>query len=137
MLLAGVSWTGVALGLAISAIAKSEDVAVTIVPISLIPQVILAGLIAPLAGSRRLLSQLVISAYWGFQGLLGTVPPDVQGRLRRAHTLDLGGEWDWYRIASVLALHVAVCALVALITLCLRDARDSRCAPRWRWLRPA
>ena len=38
---------------AISAIANSTDLAATIVPISLIPQIIFAGLIAPLGGWAR------------------------------------------------------------------------------------
>ena len=82
LLLSAAAVTGAAMGLAISAIAKSEDVAVTMVPLALIPQIIFAGLIAPLSDSTRILSQGAISAYWAYQGLLGSLPHELQSRLR-------------------------------------------------------
>ena len=48
LLLSLAATTGVAMGLAISALATTEDLAATVVPMVLIPQIILAGLIAPL-----------------------------------------------------------------------------------------
>ena len=126
MLLSLVSLTGVAIGLAISAVANSEDVAVTMVPVSLIPQIILAGILAPLAGYTHGLAQLAISAYWGYQGLAGTLESPVQGRLRDAGTMDLGTEWDLARVCSVLVVHILVFAIVSVITLRLRDSKENR-----------
>lgn len=125
-LLSLVSLTGVAIGLAISALADSEDVAVTMVPISLIPQIVLAGILAPLAGATRGLAQLVISAYWGYQGLVGTLKSPVQDRLRDAGNMDLGTEWDSARVGSVLVAHILVFAIVSLVTLRLRDNKENR-----------
>ncbi len=125
-LLSLTSLTGVAIGLAISAVANSEDVAVTMVPISLIPQIIMAGILAPLAGYTRGLAQIAISAYWGYQGLVGTLESSVQDRLRDAGTIDLGTEWDSARVCSVLVAHILVFAIVALITLRLRDNKENR-----------
>lgn len=125
-LLTLVSVTGVALGLAISAIANSPDVAVTMVPISLIPQIIMAGILAPLAGYTEGLAQIAVSAYWGYQGLVGTLESSVQSRLRDAGTLDLGTEWDLARVSSVLLVHVLVFAAVSLIALRLRDRQENR-----------
>jgi len=126
VLLSLVSLTGVAIGLAISAVANSEGVAVTLVPISLIPQIVMAGILAPLAGHARGLAQLAISAYWGYQGLVGTLDSSVQARLRDAGTMDLGKEWDAARVCSVLIFHILVFSAVALVALRLRDRKESR-----------
>ncbi len=125
VLLSLVSLTGVALGLALSALARSEDVAVTMVPICLIPQIILAGILAPLAGTMRGLAQLAISAYWGYQGLAGTLESSVQGRLRDASTLDLDREWDLTRVSLVLVVHILVLAVFSVTTLRLRDRKEA------------
>lgn len=126
VLLSLVSLTGVAIGLAISAVANSEGVAVTLVPITLIPQIVMAGILAPLEGHARGLAQLAISAYWGYQGLVGTVDSPVQSRLRDAGTMDLGTEWDSARVCSVLIVHILVFALVSVMTLHLRDRNENR-----------
>ena len=44
---------GTALGLLISALARTEEVAAALVPIAVIPQIILAGVIAPLSGLSK------------------------------------------------------------------------------------
>jgi len=56
---------GTALGLLISAFVKSNNTAVAAVPGVLLPQIILAGVIAPVEGLAKLLAQCFISAYWG------------------------------------------------------------------------
>ena len=53
---------GVSLGLLISALSKTTDNAVAMVPAVLLPQIILAGVIAPVEGFAKLLAQLFISA---------------------------------------------------------------------------
>ena len=131
VLLSATSLTGVALGLAISAVASSEDVAVTMVPLSLIPQIVMAGLIAPLAGLARGFAQLGISAYWGYQGLLASLDGSVQARLRDAGMMDLGREWNLRGVGSVLATHLVAFALVAVVAICLRDPQDNGLVARW------
>jgi len=121
LLLSLSSLAGVGMGLAISAIANTEDFAATIVPISLIPQIIMAGLIAPLLYYTREFSQVFISAYWAYQGLLGTLETSLQDRLRDAGNLDLGAEWTLAAVSSVLVAHVAVLAIAAIISLFVRD----------------
>ena len=83
----------------------------------LIPQIIMAGILAPLAGYTRGFAQIAISAYWGYQGLAGTLEPSLQDRLRDAGTIDLGTEWDLARVCSVLVVHILVFAIVSVITL--------------------
>jgi energy-coupling factor transporter ATP-binding protein EcfA2 len=121
LLLSLSSLAGVGMGLAISAIANTEDFAATIVPISLIPQIVLAGLIAPLLYYTRGFSQVFISAYWAYQGLLGALETPLQDRLRAAGNLDLGTEWTLAVVSGVLMAHVVVFAVAAILTLYARD----------------
>lgn len=117
LLLAAAAVTGAAMGLAISAIAKSEDVAVTMVPLALIPQIIFAGLIAPLSVSTRLLSQAGISAYWAYQGLLRSLPSELQSRLRDSGYLDLTEQWTLTQTGGILAAHVLIFSCLAMAAL--------------------
>ncbi|MEO8493479.1 MAG: ATP-binding cassette domain-containing protein [Planctomycetota bacterium] len=121
LLLSLAATTGVAMGLAISALATSEDLAATIVPMILIPQIILAGLIAPLLNYTREFSQLFIPAYWAFQGSLTTLDSSVQERLRDAEYLTLSTDWTpaWGCVA--LAVYILAFAGVALLALRVRD----------------
>ena len=50
--LAALAAAGTAVGLLISAVARSEEVATALVPIAVIPQIILAGVVAPLERVR-------------------------------------------------------------------------------------
>jgi hypothetical protein len=121
LLLALASTTGVAMGLAISALSTSEDLAATVVPMALIPQIILAGLIAPLLNYTREFSQICIPAYWAFQGLLTTLETQVQDRLRDAEYLALAAEWTPVSVGMALAVYILVFASIALVALRVRD----------------
>src|SRR4029077_11364680 len=55
---------GTALGLLISAFARTEEVAVALVPIAVMPQIILAGVIAPLSGLGMALAKAGITVHW-------------------------------------------------------------------------
>ena len=112
---------GVAMGLAISALATSEDVAVTIVPMALIPQIIMAGLIAPLLNHTREFSQICIPAYWSYQGLLHSLDDVLQERLRDADYLVLGADWTPARISGILGAYIIVFAITALVALYSRE----------------
>jgi ABC-type multidrug transport system ATPase subunit len=123
LLLALSSLTGAALGLAISAVANSTDLAATIVPITLIPQIIFAGLIAPLGGYARGFAQVFVSAYWIYQGLLQSLDESLANLLRQQDHLDLGGEFSPAIISAVLLAHIFALALVALAALYARDVK--------------
>jgi len=105
--LAMLSLVGVTLGLFISAISKSDDMAVTLVPIVLIPQIALAGVVAPVEGVAKLLAQLAITTYWGYRGLATLLPENM------THAI---GSHDWSAAGafSVLALHALLFAAAAL-----------------------
>jgi ABC-type multidrug transport system ATPase subunit len=67
--LAGLATAGTAVGLLISAFSRSEEVATAMVPIAIIPQIILAGLIAPLRGFLEYLAKALVTVYWGQQSV--------------------------------------------------------------------
>ena len=123
VLLSLAATTGVAMGLAVSALATTEDLAATVVPMMLIPQIILAGLIAPLLNYTREFSQICIPAYWAFQGSLTTLESSVQERLRDAEYLTLSTDWTPAWSCAALAAYILVFAGVALMALRVRDIR--------------
>lgn len=119
LLLSRLSVTGVAMGLAISAIANSIDLAATIVPIALLPQVFFAGLIAPLSGWARGFAQVFISSYWSFQGLIGCLEDPISRSLHR--TLDLGAKLSHSVSSAMLLVHILAFAAIAILALYVRD----------------
>ena len=72
--LAGLATAGTALGLLISAFARTEEVAAAFVPIAVIPQIILGGVIAPLSGLARIVARCAITVHWGEQALEALLP---------------------------------------------------------------
>lgn len=64
------SLAGTTLGLAISSVAKTEEVAVAAVPLVVLPQIILAGVVATLPDFAELLARVLSTVYWGQRGLV-------------------------------------------------------------------
>ncbi len=126
LFLSAMSIVGAALGLFISAVSKTDDQAIKLVPIVLIPQIVLAGVIAPLTGFGKFLAQAFITAYWGYRGLAALVPEDCKIVLQST---------DWsYRAALVaLIFHAAFFIAAAFLTLMLRDSSrgGNRAIDRW------
>lgn len=58
-----------AMGLTISTLASSNDKAIAMVPILLIPQVILSGAVVKLESTTELVAKLTIIAYWAFDAM--------------------------------------------------------------------
>lgn len=77
MVLLGVTATGTALGLAISAASPTEDSAVSLIPMCLIPQIILADALVRLNGFAEWLGRLFTSAYWGQRALIAQIPEET------------------------------------------------------------
>jgi hypothetical protein len=101
MLLALAAGTGC--GLFISAVAKSGDVAVALVPIALIPQILLSdAMITPLPSAAKGLAQAGITAYWTYRAeLQGLGVPGVDGK---AAWLVLVGHVVGYTLLAMTAL---------------------------------
>lgn len=57
--------SGASLGQAISSLAKTEETAIAIVPMAVIPQIILGGIVASLSGASEWLGRFIATVYWG------------------------------------------------------------------------
>ena len=81
MVVSALAVAGVALGLLISACARSEDQAVAIIPIALLPQLILGGGIAPLRDGSLVhwLARSFVATYWGFEAMYPGTPRGTAG----------------------------------------------------------
>lgn len=64
---------GVSVGLCISVFAPNSDVAVTAVPLVLIPQVVLGGMIKQVDGLSEFLAGLIAPCYWAYGGIANVV----------------------------------------------------------------
>jgi ABC-type multidrug transport system ATPase subunit len=112
LLVLGVS--GTALGLLISALARTEDVAVALVPIAVMPQIILAGVIVPLSGLGMWLAKGAITVRWAEQALESLLPEADLDRIG-LHPDGYGGP------LGVVSAHAGVFVLLTLLTLWWRD----------------
>jgi hypothetical protein len=101
---------GVALGLAISAVAPTEEMAITLIPMAIIPQILLSGVIAPLSGLSKHLAQWLSTAYWGNRGLSALLPQDKlsQPGMEQGSAVES---------ALVVLIHTVVFVLFALAVL--------------------
>jgi hypothetical protein len=116
LLLAG---AGTALGLTISAAARTEDVAVTLIPLALIPQIILANVLLTLEGAAKTLAEATTTVYWGNRGLTAQLPADL--------ARDAGLERpEAGPAAAMLLAHCAVFLVAGLLVLTWRDRGASR-----------
>jgi ABC transport system ATP-binding/permease protein len=113
--------TGVSLGLGISAFATSEEMAITLIPMAVIPQIILSGAISPLSGFSKVLALIGISTYWGKRALDGCLPEAIA---RAVPPLGLEQHSTGAAIL-VLFAHAAV-AIVASLTILHYQSRRQR-----------
>jgi ABC-type multidrug transport system ATPase subunit len=108
--LAALAVAGTSIGLLISAVARSEEVAIALVPIAVIPQIILANVIAHLNGVALLIAQVLVAVFWG-QKALERLLPEATLRI-------LGRETgDWLAPGAIVLAHAAVGAVATVIVL--------------------
>jgi uncharacterized membrane protein SpoIIM required for sporulation len=112
-----IAFVGTTLGLAISAMAPSEGVAVAMIPIAVIPQIILSGAIVTLTGTTRLAGELFVTTYWGKRGLDAYVQGEA-GKFAREEAkpklIDSDSIWLPATIMGIHALVFCVFAIAAL-----------------------
>jgi hypothetical protein len=100
---------GTMAGLALSALAKSEQVAIRAVPMLMIPQIVLANVLTPLQGWLESIAPLVTTTYWTFRGFT-------------AGSAAYGPDNPWieliHPISTALGMQGAIYIVVAI--LCLR-----------------
>jgi ABC-type multidrug transport system permease subunit len=108
--LAALAVAGAAVGLLLSALARSEEVATALVPIAVIPQIILAGVVAPLSGLVRILAKGFIAVHWAQQALERLLPESERAFLGRQEEA-FWGPW------TIVLAQAAVAAAATLIVL--------------------
>jgi ABC transport system ATP-binding/permease protein len=108
---------GTTLGLLISTVSRSEEMAIALVPIAVIPQIILAGAIARLRGLGKGLAQMFVTSYWG-EGALESLLPDDLLQISRpeasSHFWEIG----------VVFVHALLFAALTPIVLRLKDRQS-------------
>jgi ABC-type multidrug transport system ATPase subunit len=110
LILAALAVSGTSLGLLISAFAKTEEVAVALVPVAVMPQIILAGVIAPLKGVADVLAKGFITAFWGARGLESLLP-DADLKLLKIDAAEYAGQ------LIVIAVHGIIFVGLTLFVL--------------------
>lgn len=123
LVLFALSATGTALGLLISAASPTEEVATAMVPVAVIPQIILAGVIAPLSGLGKLLGYVAITCFWGRRGLEALLPDETIKMLDRDDVAALPQ-------LMVVGLHAAI-IIGTTMTLLWYQARLEKMMIRW------
>ncbi|MCY2994672.1 MAG: ATP-binding cassette domain-containing protein [Planctomycetota bacterium] len=114
VLLGTLGLIGTSLGLLLSAMSKTNDTAVAMVPGVLLPQIILAGVIAPVEGVAKILAQLFISTYWGYRALAAVLPEEISTHLG-------ADEWSVPAAYGILLMHLGVFIVGAIGMLMLGD----------------
>jgi ABC-type multidrug transport system ATPase subunit/pSer/pThr/pTyr-binding forkhead associated (FHA) protein len=123
LVLLALAQAGVTLGLAISACSATEEMAITLIPMAVIPPIILSGTIAPLEGWSEALALAGVSTYWGKRGLDAGLPESV------ARAVPGGLEQHSTGVAVlVLLAHAAAGVAVALAVLHWQNRRQGRLA---------
>jgi ABC transport system ATP-binding/permease protein len=114
--------TGVALGLLLSVLSKTNDVAATLVPIALLPQIMLAGVTKPLEGIMKLLAQVFVTSYSGFRALASLLDKELTEPLQEQLKEPPKG-WSYTGRLSIVLMHLVVFMGAAMFVLLW---------PRWR-----
>ena len=115
---------GTAMGLVISAFANTRDQATTIVPLALVPQLILAGVLVPkLPDLAKAVAKVAVSGYWLTEAMKSLfIAADGPIRVINVHTgalMDMTAE-PAGRGAAIVAVHAAAFLLLAYLVTLLR-----------------
>jgi ABC-type multidrug transport system permease subunit len=109
-MLACLAAAGNALGLAISAAARTEEMAITLIPVAILPQIILAGVFYPLEGLSKTLAQTIITSYWANRGLYALLTAEQA----RAAQVEQG---SFVNCVLIVLIHAGVFMLTAIVML--------------------
>jgi ABC-type multidrug transport system ATPase subunit len=121
---------GTAMGLVISALANTRDQATTIVPLALVPQLILAGVLVPkLPDLAQAVAKVAVSAYWLTEAMKSVfIAAEGPIRVINART---GALTDMIaepagRGAGIVAVHALAFLLIAYLVTMLRHGGRKR-----------
>ena len=110
-ILALTALVGTAMGLCISAAVVTRDQATTLVPLALIPQIVLAGMIVPnMPDFADHIARAVVSGYWAFKGMKSALAPAADTQ-------------TWLSAFGVLSLHALAFFSAACLVMARRDQR--------------
>jgi hypothetical protein len=128
IMLSTLGTAGMAVGLLVSALARNTDVAATVVPMVLIPQIVLAGAIVPVEKFAKFVAATFVTLYWGYGGLVRSLDEGVADRV-------LGSD-DWSGIGAwlVVACHAVLFVVGGVAALVGRVGRNNvygRAIDRW------
>jgi hypothetical protein len=129
LVLLSLTVAGTAVGLFLSAVSSTEDMAVSLIPVAIIPQVILAGGVAPLSGVAHVLAKVGITTYWGKRALDGLLPSDTFDLARAGELAE--PEVFWAAVAITLA-HAIVFVTAAVVVMTLQGRAAARVMHRLR-----
>jgi ABC transport system ATP-binding/permease protein len=118
---------GTAIGLVISAFSNTRDQATTIVPLALVPQIILAGILVPhLPRPAELLAKVAVTSYWLTEAMKSVyIASDGPIRVISAKTgllANMTAEPTGLGVLVVVA-HAAVFLLITYLAALLRHRR--------------
>jgi ABC-type multidrug transport system ATPase subunit len=121
---------GTAIGLLISAFANTRDQATTIVPLALVPQLILAGVLVPkLPDLAEKVAKVAVSGYWLTEAMKSVlIAAEGPIRVINAHTgalIDMTAE-PAGRGAAIVAAHALAFLLLAYLVTLLRHGGRKR-----------
>jgi ABC transport system ATP-binding/permease protein len=121
---------GTAMGLVISAFANTRDQATTIVPLALVPQLILAGVLVPkLPDLATAVAKIAVSGYWLTEAMKSVfIAAEGPIRIMNAHTgtlMNMTAEPAAYG-ATIVAAHAMTFLLIAYLVTLTRHGRHSR-----------
>ncbi|MGH8557147.1 MAG: ABC transporter permease, partial [Methylococcales bacterium] len=111
------------MGLTISAFVDSNDKAVAIVPILLIPQAVLSNAVTPLAGAGEWFGKLTMISYWAYDGMKASFSEellglkDLQGKAAVPLSASLGAD------LAIITVFFFVFLTTAVIGLKLKDLK--------------
>jgi ABC-type multidrug transport system ATPase subunit len=115
-LLLALAAAGTAAGLMLSAAANTEQTAVALVPLVLIPQIVLSDSFIPLDGLARQIARSLVTVYWGYRGLAAGLPDDDPAATLVSRTAFAGN-------LAVVLVHAACLYAAAFAILRYRDRR--------------
>nr|VFJ86982.1 MAG: FHA modulated ABC efflux pump with fused ATPase and integral membrane subunits [Candidatus Kentron sp. LFY] len=114
------------MGLTVSTLVNTNDKAVGIIPILLIPQVVLSGAIVNLNEFTTLVAKGTMIAYWGFDAMKSSLPKDILDMVANPANpsekiLPLMGTWN--EALAALTLMSTAFLIAAVVGLRLHDGR--------------
>jgi ABC transport system ATP-binding/permease protein len=121
---------GTGMGLVISAFANTRDQATTIVPLALVPQLILAGVLVPkLPDLATAIAKVAVSGYWLMEAMKSVfIAAEGPIQVMNAHTgtlVDMTAE-PAARGAAIVAAHALAFLLIAYLVTLVRHGRRNR-----------